>query len=66
MVSVTAEESRNPERDVPFGIIGSLALCSLIYLAVALVLVGMVPYQHDRPGRPLFRGLPPGGPALGR
>ncbi len=52
VVSVTAEESRRPERDVPFGIIGSLALCSLIYLAVALVLVGMVPWQAVNPDAP--------------
>ncbi len=52
VVSVTAEESRHPERDVPFGIIGSLTLCSLIYLAVALVLVGMVPYQAINPDAP--------------
>jgi APA family basic amino acid/polyamine antiporter len=63
VVSVTAEESRNPSQDVPFGIIGSLALCSLIYLAVALVLVGMVPYQDINPDAPFstaFRqvGLP--------
>ncbi len=63
VISVTAEESRHPERDVPFGIIGSLALCSLIYLAVALVLVGMVPFQQIDPDAPFsvaFRqvGLP--------
>jgi APA family basic amino acid/polyamine antiporter len=63
VISVAAEESRNPERDVPFGIIGSLALCSLIYLAVALVLVGMVPFHLVDPDAPFsaaFRqvGLP--------
>jgi APA family basic amino acid/polyamine antiporter len=63
VISVTAEESCHPERDVPFGIIGSLALCSLIYLAVALVLVGMVPFQQIDPDAPFsvaFRqvGLP--------
>jgi len=63
VISVTAEESKNPSRDVPFGIIGSLAICSLIYLAVTLVLVGMVPYQHIDPDAPFsaaFRqvGLP--------
>jgi APA family basic amino acid/polyamine antiporter len=52
VVSVTAEEARRPERDVPFGIIGSLALCSLIYLAVALVLVGMLPYAAVNPDAP--------------
>jgi len=63
VISVTAEESRHPERDVPFGIIGSLVLCSLIYLAVSLVLVGMVPFQGIDPESPFstaFRqvGLP--------
>ncbi|MBI4644877.1 MAG: amino acid permease, partial [Deltaproteobacteria bacterium] len=58
VVAITAEESRNPARDVPFGIIGSLAICSLIYLAVALILVGMVPYSQVNPDSPfstLFR-----------
>jgi APA family basic amino acid/polyamine antiporter len=58
VVAITAEESRNPARDVPFGIIGSLALCSFIYLAAALVLVGMVPYGQVDPDSPfstLFR-----------
>ncbi len=58
VVSIAAEESRHPARDVPFGIIGSLGLCSLIYLAVALVLVGMVPYGQVDPDAPfstLFR-----------
>ncbi len=63
VISVTAEEARDPARDVPFGIIGSLALCSLIYLAAALVLVGMVPFalvDPDAPFSAAFRqvGLP--------
>jgi APA family basic amino acid/polyamine antiporter len=63
VISVAAEESRHPETDVPFGIIGSLVLCSLIYLAVALVLVGMVPFRGINPESPFstaFRqvGLP--------
>jgi len=63
VVAITAEESRRPERDVPFGIIGSLTLCSLIYLAAALVLVGMVSYTRIDPDAPfstVFRqvGLP--------
>jgi len=58
VVAITAEESRHPARDVPFGIIGSLALCSVIYLAAALILVGMVPYGQVNPDAPfstLFR-----------
>ncbi len=63
VVAITAEESRDPARDVPFGIIGSLALCSFIYLAAALVLVGMVPYlmvDPDSPFSTVFRqvGVP--------
>jgi APA family basic amino acid/polyamine antiporter len=45
-VSTHAEEARNPQRDVPIGIIASLAICTLLYIAVAAVLTGMVP--HDQ------------------
>jgi basic amino acid/polyamine antiporter, APA family len=44
-VSTHAEEARNPSRDVPIGIIGSLALCTVLYIAVSAVLTGMVPYN---------------------
>ncbi len=44
-VSTHAEEARNPRRDVPIGIIASLAVCTLLYIGVAAVLTGMVPYQ---------------------
>src|SRR5438094_671773 len=43
-VSTHAEEARNPQRDVPIGIIASLALCTVLYILVAAVLTGMVPY----------------------
>ncbi len=43
-VSTTAEEARNPQRDLPIGIIASLAVCTVLYVAVAAVLTGMVPY----------------------
>jgi APA family basic amino acid/polyamine antiporter len=42
-VSTHAEEARRPQRDVPFGIITSLVLCTVLYIAVTLVLTGMVP-----------------------
>ena len=45
-VSTHAEEARNPSRDVPIGIIVSLTLCTILYIAVAAVLTGMVPYQE--------------------
>lgn len=43
-VSTAALEARNPQRDMPVGILGSLVLCTLLYVAVALVLTGLVPY----------------------
>lgn len=43
-ISVAAEEARQPERDVAVGILGSLAICALLYIGVAVVLVGIVPY----------------------
>jgi APA family basic amino acid/polyamine antiporter len=45
-VSTQAEEAKNPQRDVPIGIIGSLLICTVLYIAVVAVLTGMVPYTH--------------------
>ena len=45
-VSTAAEECRNSQRDMPIGIIASLVLCTVIYVAVALVLTGMVPWKQ--------------------
>jgi APA family basic amino acid/polyamine antiporter len=45
-VSTHAEEAKKPQRDVPIGIIVSLVLCTVLYIAVAAVLTGMVPYQN--------------------
>jgi APA family basic amino acid/polyamine antiporter len=44
-VSSTAEEAKNPQRDMPIGMIGSLILCTLLYVAVSLVLTGILPYK---------------------
>lgn len=44
-VSTHAEEAKNPQRDVPIGIIASLLICTVLYVAVVAVLTGMVPYQ---------------------
>lgn len=43
-VSTAAEEAKNPQRDLPIGIIGSLVVCTILYIAVSLILTGMVPY----------------------
>jgi APA family basic amino acid/polyamine antiporter len=45
-ISTNAEEARNPQRDVPFGIIASLLVCTLLYIAVAAVITGMKPYPE--------------------
>jgi len=62
-VSTHAEEAKNPKRDVPIGIICSLVLCTVLYIAVAAVITGMVPYNQiniDAPVSDAFRqaGLP--------
>ncbi|MCL1840592.1 MAG: amino acid permease, partial [Propionibacteriaceae bacterium] len=48
IVATTAEEARNPKRDLPIGIIGSLVICTILYCAVALVITGMLP-THEIP-----------------
>jgi APA family basic amino acid/polyamine antiporter len=53
VVATTAEETRNPQRDMPIGIIASLAICTVLYCAVSLVVTGMVPYQELDPAAAL-------------
>jgi APA family basic amino acid/polyamine antiporter len=62
-VSTHAEEAKKPSRDVPIGIITSLIVCTILYIAVAAVLTGMVPYDKidiDAPVSNAFKqvGLP--------
>jgi len=45
-ISSTAEETKNPQRDMPIGMIGSLLVCTLLYAAVSLVLTGILPYAR--------------------
>ena len=45
-VSTAAEEARNPQRDLPFGIIASLVVCTVLYVAVSVVLLGMMKYTN--------------------
>ncbi|HEX7153060.1 MAG TPA: amino acid permease [Thermoanaerobaculia bacterium] len=47
-VSTTAEETRNPKRDMPIGIIGSLIVCTIIYVIVAAVFTGVIPFPELR------------------
>jgi APA family basic amino acid/polyamine antiporter len=45
-VSTAAQEARNPQRDMSRGILGSLAICTVLYVAVSAVMVGLVPYRE--------------------
>jgi len=56
-ISTAAEETRNPQRNLPLGILGGLAICTVIYVIVGAVLTGMVPYQQLAVADPLARAL---------
>src|SRR5256886_4551545 len=45
-ISTAAEETKNPQRNLPIGILGGLAICTFIYVLVGAVLTGMVPYKQ--------------------
>ncbi|MFK4149507.1 amino acid permease [Streptomyces sp. NPDC004065] len=76
VVATAAEETRNPQRDVPRGILGSLVICTALYVAVSIVVTGMQKYSAlsvDAPladafkatGHPWFAGLISFGAAIG-
>lgn len=56
-VSTAAEEAKDPNRSVPIGIIGSLVVCTVLYIAVAAVLTGVVPYQQLNNAEPVAYAL---------
>jgi APA family basic amino acid/polyamine antiporter len=56
-VSTAAEECRNPQRDLPIGIIGTLLVCSTLYIAVALVLTGIAPWKSLNSAAPVAEAL---------
>jgi APA family basic amino acid/polyamine antiporter len=56
-VSTQAEEARNPSRDVPIGILASLLICSVLYMAVIAVLTGMVPYHKIDVSAPVSKAF---------
>jgi basic amino acid/polyamine antiporter, APA family len=56
-VSTAAQEAKNPSRDMPIGILSSLAICTVIYIAVAIVLLGIVPYRQLNVADPLAVGI---------
>src|SRR5205823_1194548 len=56
-VSTAAQEAKHPQRDMPIGILGSLAICTVIYIAVAIVLLGIVNYRRLNVADPLAVGI---------
>jgi len=56
-ISTAAEETRNPQRNLPLGILGGLGVCTLIYVIVGLVATGIVPYSELASADPLARAL---------
>ena len=56
-ISTAAEETKNPQRNLPIGILGGLAICTVIYVVVGAVLTGMVPYTELAVADPLARAL---------
>ena len=56
-ISTHAEEARNPQKDMPIGIMGALVVCTVLYVATAAVLTGMIPYGDINPAAPLANAL---------
>jgi APA family basic amino acid/polyamine antiporter len=63
-VSTAAQETKNPQRDMPIGILGSLAICTVLYIVVALVLTGIVKYTALNVPDPIAVGINAAGPGL--
>ena len=56
-VSTAAQEARRPQKDMPIGILGSLAVCTILYVLVAAVLTGLVPYKDLNVPDPIAKGV---------
>ena len=63
-VSTAAQEAKNPQRDLPIGILGSLAICTVLYILMALVLTGMAHYSELNVPNPVYVAISKAGPAL--
>ena len=56
-VSTAAQEAKNPQRDLPIGILGSLVICTILYILMSAVLTGLVPYQKLNDAAPVAVAL---------
>ncbi|HUQ47621.1 MAG TPA: amino acid permease [Gemmatimonadaceae bacterium] len=63
-VSTAAQEAKNPQRDMPIGILGSLAVCTVLYILMSLVMTGLTSYKNLNVPHPVFVAIEAAGPAL--
>ena len=63
-VSTAAQEAKNPQRDLPIGILSSLAICTVLYILMALVMTGLTPFANLNVPHPVFVAIDAAGPAL--
>src|SRR6266571_4209954 len=63
-VSTAAQEARNPQRDMPIGILGSLVVCTILYILMALVMTGMVHYSKLNDPAPILVAVQAAGSSL--
>ena len=63
-VSVATREARVPSRDIPIGVLGSFAICAILYVTVALVMTGLARYTTLGGAEPMISALANGGPGL--
>ncbi len=63
-VSTAAQEARNPQRDMPIGILGSLAICTVLYIAVSLILTGIISYTRLNVPDPIAVAIDSLGPGI--
>ena len=63
-VSTAAQEAKNPQRDLPIGILGSLAICTVLYILMALVMTGIAPYAELNVPHPVYVAIERAGPGL--
>ena len=63
-VSTAAQEAKNPQRDMPIGMLGSLAICTVLYILMSLVMTGLAHYTELDVPHPVFVAIDKAGPAL--
>jgi basic amino acid/polyamine antiporter, APA family len=63
-VSTAAQEAKNPQKDMPIGMLGSLAICTVLYILMSLVMTGLAHYTDLDVPHPVFIAIEKAGPAL--